>query len=143
MKLDPTVWGPHYWFFIHTIALSYPLRPNAVTKKKYYDFIQNLPLFLPNELMATHFEKLLDQYPVTPYLDTRESFIRWTHHIHNKINELLEKKKISLAEFYEQYYDNYKPKEVKFKEYYKIRAKVIYLVIVVLFIAAIVYFYNK
>jgi hypothetical protein len=143
MKLDPTVWGPHYWFFIHTIALSYPLRPNAVTKKKYYDFIQNLPLFLPNELMATHFEKLLDQYPVTPYLDTRESFIRWTHHIHNKINELLEKKKISLAEFYEQYYDHYKPKEVKFKEYYKIRAKVIYLVIVVLFIAAIVYFYNK
>lgn len=143
MKLDPNVWGPHYWFFIHTTALSYPLRPNAVTKKKYYDFIQNLPLFLPNEQMATHFEKLLDQYPVTPYLDTRESFIRWTHHIHNKINELLEKKKISLAEFYEQYYDNYKPKEVKFKEYYKIRAKVIYLVIVVLFIAAIVYFYNK
>jgi hypothetical protein len=143
MKLDPTVWGPHYWFFIHTIALSYPLRPNAVTKKKYYDFIQNLPLFLPNEQMATHFEKLLDLYPVTPYLDTRESFIRWTHHIHNKINELLEKKKISLAEFYEQYYDNYKPKEVKFKEYYKIRAKVIYLVIVILFIAAIVYFYNK
>jgi hypothetical protein len=143
MKLDPTVWGPHYWFFIHTIALSYPLRPNAVTKKKYYDFIQNLPLFLPNEQMATHFEKLLELYPVTPYLDTRESFIRWTHHIHNKINELLEKKKISLAEFYEQYYDNYKPKEVKFKEYYKIRAKVIYLVIVILFIAAIVYFYNK
>jgi hypothetical protein len=143
MKLDPTVWGPHYWFFIHTIALSYPLRPNAVTKKKYYDFIQNLPLFLPNEQMATHFEKLLDLYPVTPYLDTRESFIRWTHHIHNKINELLEKKKISLAEFYEQYYDNYKPKEVKFKEYYKLRAKVIYLVIVILFIAAIVYFYNK
>lgn len=143
MKLDPNVWGPHYWFFIHTIAISYPLRPNAVTKKKYYDFIQNLPLFLPNEQMGTHFEKLLDQYPVTPYLDTRESFIRWTHHIHNKINELLEKKKISLAEFYEQYYENYKPKEVKFKEYYKIRAKVIYLVIVVLFIAAIVYFYNK
>lgn len=143
MKLEPTVWGPHYWFFIHTIAISYPLRPNAVTKKKYYDFIQNLPLFLPNEQMATHFEKLLDLYPVTPYLDTRESFIRWTHHIHNKINELLEKKKISLAEFYERYYDNYKPKEVKFKEYYKIRAKVIYLVIVVLFIAAIVYFYNK
>ena len=37
----------------------------------------------------------------------------------------------------------YKPKEVKFKEYYKIRAKVIYLVIVMLFIAAIIYFYNK
>ena len=32
--LDPKIWGPHYWFFLHTIAMSYPLRPNAVTKKK-------------------------------------------------------------------------------------------------------------
>ena len=47
MELDPKVWGPHYWFVLQTISLSYPLSPNDVTKKKYYDFIQNLPLFLP------------------------------------------------------------------------------------------------
>ena len=33
MKFDPNVWGPHYWFFLHTIAESYPLHPNDVTKK--------------------------------------------------------------------------------------------------------------
>ena len=60
MVLDAKVWGPHYWFMIHTIAISYPLRPNAVTKKKYYDFIQNLPLFIPiesidNKLAVNHF----------------------------------------------------------------------------------------
>ena len=44
MALNPTVWGPHYWFVLHTIALSYPLSPNTTTKKKYYDFIQNLPV---------------------------------------------------------------------------------------------------
>jgi len=127
---------------LHTIAMSYPLRPNSVTKKKYYDFIQNFPLFIPIESMATHFEKLLNEYPVTPYLDSRDSFIRWTHHIHNKINEHLEKPKISLAQFYEYYYDHYKPTDQKFKEYYKLRAKVIYFVMLMVFIAAITYMYN-
>ena len=44
MNFDPNIWGPHYWFFLHTIAESYPLHPNSVTKKKYYDSIQNFPL---------------------------------------------------------------------------------------------------
>jgi len=40
MNFEPDVWGPHYWFFLHTIAHSYPESPNAVTKRKYYDLIQ-------------------------------------------------------------------------------------------------------
>ena len=58
--LDPKIWGPHYWFFIHTVAMTYPIRPNAITKKKYYEFIQNLPLFIPVENMSGEFSKLLD-----------------------------------------------------------------------------------
>ena len=50
MVLNPEIWGPHYWFFIYTLALSYPLNPNDTTKKKYYDFIQNLPIFIPDVL---------------------------------------------------------------------------------------------
>ena len=102
--LDPKIWGPHYWFFIHTVAMTYPIRPNAITKKKYYEFIQNLPLFIPVENMSGEFSKLLDKYPVTPYLDNRESLIRWTHFINNKINQKLEKPQISLSEFYIKYY---------------------------------------
>ena len=66
--------------------MSYPLHPNAVTKKKYYDFVQNIPLFRPVESIAGEFSKLLDLYPIQPYLDNRESFIRWMWFIHNKIN---------------------------------------------------------
>ena len=33
MALDSNVWGPHYWFFLHTIALTYPHNPNEVVKK--------------------------------------------------------------------------------------------------------------
>ena len=85
MTLEPKIWGPHYWFFLHTIALSYPKYPNTITKKKYYEFIQNMPLFIPVESMGNDFSKLLELYPVTAYLDSRESFIKWLHFIHNKV----------------------------------------------------------
>jgi hypothetical protein len=141
-KFDPVVWGPHYWFFLHTIAVTYPHHPNAVTKKKYYDLIQNLHIFLPIDKIANEFSELLEQYPITPYLDNRESFVRWTWFIHNKINEKLEKPKITLEEFYKQYYENYKPKDVKYREFYKLRAKLMYLLIILLIAGLIYYFYH-
>lgn len=143
MGLDSKVWGPHYWFFLHTVAMCYPHRPNTITKKKYYEFVHNIPLFIPIESMATYFSQLLDQYPVSPYLDSRDAFIRWMHFIHNKINQRLEKPSISLSKFYENYYEQYKPNDLKMREYYKMRSKIIYFIIVALFIVGIVYLYNE
>ena len=60
MVLDSNVWGPHYWFVLLTIAISYPKYPNDVTKKKYYELIQNFPLFIPIPSMGNHFSDLLD-----------------------------------------------------------------------------------
>jgi hypothetical protein len=141
--LDPSVWGPHYWFFLHTLAMTYPHHPNAVTKKKYYEFIQNLPLFLPVEEISSEFSKLLDKYPIAPYLDNRESLVRWFHFIHNKINQKLEKPEITLNEFYVKYYDEYKSKNIKMVEYYRIREKIIYVGIIFCVIGATYYLYDK
>jgi len=141
--LDPKVWGPHYWFFLHTLAMTYPHHPNAVTKKKYYEFIQNLPLFLPVEEISGEFSKLIDKYPITPYLDNRDSFVRWMHFIHNKINEKLEKPTISLNEFFVKYYNEYKTHDEKFTEYYRIREKVIYFGIILGMAGIIYYLYDK
>lgn len=142
-QLDPNIWGPHFWFFLHTLSMSYPHHPNAVTKKKYYEFIQNLPLFIPVDSIGNDFNKLLDEYPVTAYLDNRDSLIRWIHFIHNKINEKLEKPKITLNEFYFRYYEEYKPKDLKMKEYYRWREKMIYTLILLSASGLIVYLYNK
>ena len=141
--LDPKIWGPHYWFFIHTVAMTYPIRPNAGTKKKYYEFIQNWPLFIPVENISGEFSKLIDKYPVTPYLDNRESLIRWTHFIHNKINQKLEKPQISLSEFYIKYYEEYKSQNAKQVEYYKLREKAIFCGIIVVISGTIYYLYDK
>ena len=88
-------------------------------------------------------EKLIDLYPITPYLDNRDSFIRWTHFIHNKINEKLEKPPITLNDFFIQYYDQYKSQTEKYADYYKLKQKLIYGGILVSILYSIYYFYDK
>lgn len=143
MTLNPEVWGPHYWFVLHTIALTYPDHPNDVTKKKYYDFLQNVPLFLPIKEIGNGFSKMLDKYPVTPYLDSRESFIKWVHFIHNKINVALEKPELTMDEAMIKYYELYKPKAVKEAEERKRREKYAFAVIVTVVLILGGYLYSK
>jgi hypothetical protein len=141
--LDPKIWGPHYWFFLHTVAMTYPHHPNSVTKKKYYEFIQNLPLFIPVEEISKEFEKMINIYPITPYLDNRDSFIRWTHFIHNKINEKLEKPTITLNDFFVWYYNKYKSQNESLNEFNKLKEKLIYGSILGLILGSIYYLYDK
>lgn len=144
MVLNPEIWGPHYWFFIYTIALSYPLNPNDTTKKKYYDFIQNLPIFIPISEIGNTFSVFLDKYPVTPYLDSRESFIKWVHFIHNKLNIYLNKPEVSYYKAMDNYYENYKVKEVKKREEKKNKHKYIFATtIIILIIIILILLFNK
>ena len=143
MALDPTVWGPHYWFVLHTIALSYPLTPNTTTKKKYYDFIQNIPLFLPVPEIGNSFSTFLDKYPVTHYLDSRESFTKWMHFIHNKINIALGYPEVTMDEAMSAYYQHYKPKEVVSNEYRIRREKVAFGCFIVALLICSGFLYSK
>ncbi len=142
MYFDPKVWGPHYWFFLHTIAESYPKYPNDVTKKKYYNLIQNLPLFIPIPEIGNVFSSFLDRYPVSPYLTNRDSFVRWMHFIHNKVNVYVGKPEISLTTALEIYRNEYKPKPVYLAEKINIRKHYIFLflIIILMFLA---YNFNK
>ncbi len=142
MLFDPNIWGPHYWFFLHTIAESYPENPNQVTKKKYYDLINNMPLFIPNDDIGDKFSKYLDKYPVSPYLSSRESFVRWMHFIHNKYNVLLNKKEISLPEALSQYRDLYKPKLVHLVEKINLKKHYLYAFFILLLIYLIYLWYE-
>ena len=141
MALDSETWGPHYWFVLLTIALCYPLNPNDVTKKKYYEFIQNLPLFLPDQQMGNKFSELLDKYPVTPYLDSRESFVKWVHFMHNRVNVTINKDEITLTQALSEYYMQYKPKAIKLREELKYRKKFVYFGILIALILFIYYMY--
>ena len=134
---DPNIWGPHYWFFLMTIAFSYPDTPNAVTKRKYYDFIMNLPIFIQNSEIGSRFSVLLDKYPVTPYLDNKESFIKWVHFIHNKVNIIIGKEEISYSEAFDRYLEEYLPKPVYLSEKIKISKYYIFIAFILICILLI------
>jgi len=95
------------------------------------------------ESISNNFNRLIVKYPVAPYLDNKESLIKWVHFIHNKVNEKLEKPHISIEEFYTNYYEQYKSKNTKLMSYYKIKQKIIYLSVLFILFAIIYYFYDK
>lgn len=142
MKINTEIWGPYFWFFLHTISLNYPRSPTETLKKKYYDLITNFYLFIPDVEVGNTFNQLLDQYPVSPFLDSRKSFIHWIHFIHNKINENIGKPKISLSTFYSNYYELTKPKIEKEYYYNKWSNKVIFLLFILFLIGFVTYLYR-
>ena len=107
---DPKIWGPPFWFTLHTICQHYPIHPNSVIKKKYYDFLSNIPLFLPNEPIGDTFAELLDTYPLTPYLESNQQLGKWLHFIHNKINTRINKPTMPYHEYIALYHSYYLPK---------------------------------
>ena len=137
---DPSVWGPHYWFFLDTVAMSYPKHPNSVTKKIYFDLIQHFHLFIPVKEHSENFNKLLSSYPISPYLDDRESFIRWVHFIHNKINSQLNIPKLPYHEFYTNYYNKYKEKSFKNNENKLLYRKIMFVSLIILLFLVILHF---
>lgn len=142
MLFDPSVWGPHYWFFLHTVAQTYPEHPNEVTKRKYYDLLQNMPLFIPNPEIGNKFSDLLDRYPVTPYLTNKDSFVRWIHFIHNKVNVSLGKEEMSLPLHLDKYAAEYKPKPIYIHEKIKMRKHYLYIALLLLCFFLIYVFYE-
>ena len=140
MDLDMNVWGPHYWFIIHTVAMTYPKVPGSTTKKRYYTFYKELPYFLPHKKSRKLFTDILDKFPITPYLDSKESLIKWTHFIHNKVNLKYNKPTVTYKDFYETYHKQYLPKPVvkyNYREWYK---KFVFIFLITLILITI--FYN-
>ena len=143
MGLNSNVWLPHLKFTLQTIAITYPARPNDVSKRKYYDLVQNLPVLFPLNPIGKNFLRLLDKYPVTHYLSSRMSFMKWVHFMNNKLNKAIEEPEIDFYESLEKYYEEYKPKELREQQTYKERKKYIQFGVILGIIGLIVYSYGK
>ena len=143
MKLNHEVWFKQLEFTLQTIAMYYPTNPNTVCKKKYYDFVQNLPVFFPEYPMGKNIIDLLDKYPVTPYLDSRMSFMKWVHFIGNKIREQQKKPLIDFYDYLDIYYETYKPDDMKANNQKETMRKYIQFALFVAMTGLIIYLYKK
>ena len=105
--MDPNIWGPHAWQFLHSITLSYPDNPTEQDKQNHIQFFDMLKNILPCDKCKNHYEQTLETYPIENNLEDKESLFRWLVDVHNKVNIDNNKKEYSydeVAELYEKIY---------------------------------------
>ena len=102
----------------------------------------NFPLFIPIPDVAKQFSEILDKFPVTPYLDSRESFIKWVVFIHNKINIMLNKNTINYNEFLNNYISLYKDPKIKNAKAKLEKKYIIYFLVLLAFLVLILILYK-
>ena len=104
--MDPKLWGPHLWYFLHTVSFRFPAKPTWTDKKEMTEFLVALQYILPCEHCRFHYKNYLLDYP--PVLDNQTQFMMWMVQLHNNINQRLGKPPKNYDEvitFYQDVYD--------------------------------------
>lgn len=101
--MNPKFWGPHAWIFLHSVTMNYPKNPTQQDKQKYRDFFKSMERVLPCEKCAYHYSKHIDEFPIDPALESRDTLVRWLIQIHNEVNISLNKPEYTYEQVIEEY----------------------------------------
>lgn len=94
--MNQNIWGPHAWFFLHTITFNYPEKPKQCDKDRYLRFFTSLQDVIPCKYCRNNYKRHLKEYPIK--LESRYSLSKWLVDVHNSVNSLTGKKTISYKE---------------------------------------------
>jgi hypothetical protein len=95
MGISPNVWGPSAWAFIHLTAIAEPDnfdRARLVFYKQFFVLLQEL---LPCERCRIHLKQNMSKLKDIEKIQTKRELFDWTTDIHNKVNEITKKQKLS------------------------------------------------
>jgi hypothetical protein len=142
--MDPTIWGPKLWFFIHTIALNFPENPTFEQKKYYESFFENLKYIIPCDKCRLHYTQRQNINPVSKYLTDPNALFKYTIDLHNEVNKSLGKRIYSYEEvsnLYKNHYNNpYKFNNIRDKIF---NTKNLAIVIVIIMLILLGRHYKK
>ena len=103
--MEPNIWGPAGWTFLHSITFQYPEDPTDIDKRKYYTFFNSLKNVLPCPTCREHYETNFEKIQIR--LNNRQELIEWLIDIHNEVNRSSGKKEYSYDEVYHIYNNMY------------------------------------
>nr|QFG73591.1 MAG: Erv1 / Alr family protein [Megaviridae environmental sample] len=83
--MDTNKWGPHAWFFIHTIAINYPITPTSMEKQYHREFFTSLGDILPCPVCRVHFKQ--NSSNLDSALASKTDLFKYTIDVHNKVNK--------------------------------------------------------
>ena len=101
--MNPDIWGPPGWTFLHSITFAYPNNPTDVDKKNFAQFFNSLATVLPCATCSSNYKQNLINDPVENHLNNKKSLIKWLINVHNKVN--IDNNKPTLS--YKNVIDNY------------------------------------
>ena len=140
--MEPEIWGPHAWQFLHSITLSYPDNPTLEDKNNHAQFFNSIQNILPCQNCKDHYTQNLQALPIEQHLDNKESLFRWLVDIHNRVNVTNNKREYSydeVTELYEKMYDK-SEKSIGSK---LIGNKWLFIFLIILLIILGIYHHNK
>jgi hypothetical protein len=106
-NINPLIWGPHLWKFMHYLTLAYPDEPSDDDKQKFKTFFLMIGDYLPCEKCRVHYKEHLKITPLTDeILSSRDGLIKWLFNLHNIVNESNGKPKITYDDFLDIYVNN-------------------------------------
>lgn len=100
--MEPGIWGPPAWKFIHLLTLNYPNKPTFQDKYNYKQFILSLQKVLPCETCSKHFQENIQNSNFEDILKSRESLFEWFVDVHNSVNKQNKKNEWSYDKVYNQ-----------------------------------------
>ena len=94
--MQPTVFGPIVWHFLHMISFNYPIRPTKEQKAQYTRYIWSLSDILPCQTCRHHMKQNLIDLGFDrnndEIMSSRSTFSKFIFDLHNRVNEQLQKK---------------------------------------------------
>lgn len=138
--MNPTIWGPHAWIFLHSITMAYPICPNNNDMKNMRDFFTTLSGILPCTTCRDNYKRHLKELPLTDdILKSREKLIKWLIDFHNIVNVENGKSKMTYTEVQNKYLELYGYD----KKTRLFRISLILLVFIIISIILYVLLWNK
>ena len=105
--MDPNIWGPKFWFSLHSVSFTYPFSPDIQDKERYKNFFGLLEHLLPCVLCRKNYSKNIRNYPIDGHLESRKSLAYWLMDIHNMVNVENGKPSMTRDEMLENYERQY------------------------------------
>lgn len=86
----PAQWGPHFWYVLKIVALSYGDQPSPTLRAEAVAFYSSLVKMLPCPDCRKHFKALLEEHPVENALENTDSLIAWVETMEVKVKDIIE-----------------------------------------------------
>ena len=104
-NINPKIWGEYFWATGFYVVYSYPNNPTGDDRDTILNFFDQFKNILPCEKCRFNFKNHLLKFPLDDMaLTNKISLVNWFLNIHNEVNNMLGKRKLTIDDIYNKYY---------------------------------------